>query len=100
MKATLAASALIGALWFTGTADANAWTREGTVTTRWGTSSFAAQGSCANGTCVRSVTRTNPYGATVTRQGRVTCGPNACWGRSRVTGPNGNTVYRRGAVYR
>jgi hypothetical protein len=31
-----------------------------------------ASGSCANGSCSRSVTRTGPYGNTYTRQGTVT----------------------------
>jgi len=100
MKPILTAVALVGALWFAAPSDANAWTREGTVTTGRGTSTFNASGYCANGTCVRRITRTGPFGGTYTRQGRITCAPGVCWGRSRITGPNGNTVYRRGVVYR
>jgi hypothetical protein len=70
MKKLIAMSTLAGALSIA--ADASAWTRSGTTTGPRGTSSVQASGSCANGSCSRTVTRTSPYGNTYTRQGTVT----------------------------
>ncbi len=73
MKKLILMSALAGALSVAAAADASAWTRSGTATgPRGGTSSFQASGSCANGSCSRTATRTGPAGNTYTRQGTVT----------------------------
>jgi hypothetical protein len=69
MKKLIAMSTLAGALSIA--ANASAWTRSGTSTGPRGTSSVQASGSCANGSCSRSVTRTGPAGNTYTRQGTV-----------------------------
>jgi hypothetical protein len=72
MKKLILTTAMIGALSVAAVADANAWTRSGTVTGPRGTSTIQGSGGCANGTCSRSVTRTGPYGNSVTRTGSVT----------------------------
>ena len=71
MKKLIAMSTLAGALSIAAAVDASAWTRSGTSTGPRGTSSVQASGSCANGTCSRSATRTGPAGNTYTRQGTV-----------------------------
>ncbi|WP_319529666.1 hypothetical protein [uncultured Cohaesibacter sp.] len=80
--------------------EANAWTRNGTVTGPRGTSSVQASGSCANGACSRQVTRTNPYGQTSTRSGSAACANGVCSGSSTTTGPYGGTVTRQGTISR
>ena len=72
MKKLFVMSALAGALTVAAVADASAWTRSGTATGPRGTSSFQASGSCANGSCSRSATRTGPAGNSYTRQSTVT----------------------------
>jgi hypothetical protein len=72
MKQLILTTAMIGALSVAAIADANAWTRSATVTGPRGTSTVQGSGSCANGSCSRSVTRTGPYGGSVTRTGTVT----------------------------
>jgi hypothetical protein len=72
MKKLFVMSALAGALTVAAVADASAWTRSGTATGPRGTSSFQASGSCANGSCSRTATRTGPAGNTYTRQSTVT----------------------------
>jgi len=73
MKKLILMSALAGALIVGAAADASAWTRSGTSTgPRGGTSNFQASGSCANGSCSRTATRTGPAGNTYTRQSTVT----------------------------
>ena len=93
----LSALALMFAL---SVSNANAWTRNATVSGPNGTATIHGSGSCANGTCSRSVTVTGPYGNTARRQGSVTCANGVCSGSRTTTGWNGNTVYRQGAVYR
>ena len=100
MTKLIALSALAAALSVGAAADANAWTRSGTVTGPRGTSSVQAQGSCAGGSCSRSVTRTGPNGNSVTRQGSASCAGGVCTGSSTTTGPAGNTIYRQGSVSR
>ena len=80
--------------------EANAWTRSGTVTGPRGTSSVQASGSCANGSCSRQITRTNPYGQTSTRSGSAVCANGVCSGSSTTTGPYGGTVTRQGTISR
>ena len=72
MKKLFVMSALAGALTVAAVADASAWTRSGTSTGPRGTSSFQATGSCANGSCSRTATRTGPAGNSYTRQSTVT----------------------------
>ena len=93
-------SALTAALIIGAAADANAWTRAGSVVGPRGMSSVQASANCANGTCSRSITRTGPYGNSVTRQATVSCGGGACTGSRQTTGPYGRTVYRQGTVTR
>ena len=100
MKRLIAMSTLAAALSVAAAADANAWTRSGTVTGPRGTSTIQGVGSCANGTCSRSVTATGPYGNSVTRQGSGSCANGVCSGSRQTTGPRGNTVYRQGSVSR
>ena len=72
MKKLIAMSTLAGALSIAAAADASAWTRSATSAGPRGTSSVQASGSCANGSCSRSVTRTGPAGNVYTRQGTIT----------------------------
>lgn len=71
MKKFFLTSLAIGALSVAAAADANAWTRSATFSGPRGTSSISATGSCANGSCTRSVTRTGPAGNTYTRTGTI-----------------------------
>ena len=71
MKKLVLLSALAGTLSIAAVADASAWTRSGTSTGPRGTSSVQASGSCANGSCSRSATRTGPAGNTYPRLGTV-----------------------------
>jgi uncharacterized low-complexity protein len=71
MKNLFLASALIGALSVAAAADANAWTRTVSATGPRGTSSAQITGSCANGSCTRSATRTGPAGNTYSRTGTI-----------------------------
>ena len=71
MKKLVLTSAVIGALSVAAIADANAWTRTGSVTGPRGTSSVSVTGSCANGTCTRQATRTGPAGNIFTRQSTI-----------------------------
>lgn len=93
-------SAVAAALSIGVAADANAWTRSGTATGWRGTSSVNASGSCANGSCSRQITRTGPYGNSVTRQGTASCANGTCSGTRTTTGPNGGTVTRQGSISR
>lgn len=71
MKKLFLTTAFIGALSIAAIADANAWTRSGSTTGPRGTASVSVTGSCANGTCSRSATRTGPAGNTYTRQSTI-----------------------------
>lgn len=93
-------SALAAVLSMAAAVDANAWTRNGSVTGWRGTATVDASGSCANGTCSRQITRTGPYGYNMSREGSVTCFDGTCTGNRTTTGPRGNTVTRQGSVSR
>lgn len=99
---TLIATASLAGLMAVGmVAEANAWTRSGTVTTARGTYTVQGGGACAYGSCSGARTVTGPYGNAVTRQGTVTrTAPGAAVYSGSVTGPNGGTVYRQGTVRR
>lgn len=95
---TLASGAAI--LTISAAADANAWTRNGSVTGWRGTGTVNAYGSCAGGSCSRSITRTGPYGYSMSRQGSGSCAGGVCSGTRTTTGPRGNSVTRQGTIYR
>ena len=80
--------------------DANAWTRDVHRYGWRGTSSAHASGSCSDGSCSRSVTRTGPYGNSVYRQGSVACANGSCSGSRTTTGPDGGSVTRTGTITR
>lgn len=71
MMKTIAAAVLGGAFALTAVAEANAWSRDRSVSGTNGTASMHASGGCSGGVCSRDVTRTGPNGNTVTRQGSV-----------------------------
>ena len=100
MKKLLTTFALAAAMGTVATADASAWTRNGSVTGWRGTATVYGSGSCANGTCSRQVTRTGPYGHSANRQGTVSCANGTCTGSRTTTGPRGYTVTRQGSVSR
>ena len=81
-------------------ADANAWIRSGSVSGWRGTGSVSASGSCAGGSCSRSITRTGPYGYSMSRQGSASCAGGMCSGTRTTTGPRGNSVTRQRTFYR
>jgi uncharacterized low-complexity protein len=72
MKKLILMSTLAGALSIVAAADASAWTRSASSSGPRGTSSLQASGSCSNGSCSRTATRTGPAGNTYTRQGSIT----------------------------
>lgn len=80
--------------------DAQAWTRNGAVYGPRGVSTVHAYGGCANGSCNRSVTRTGPYGGTMSRTGSASCSGGVCTGSRTTTGPRGNSVTRQSTVTR
>lgn len=100
MRSLTTLSALAAVLSFAVATDANAWSRSGSVTGPRGTATVQGSGSCAGGACSRSVTRTGPYGYSVSRQGTVSCANGVCTGSRATTGPRGNTIYRQGSVSR
>jgi hypothetical protein len=100
MTRGLTTLALAATVIFSIAADANAWTRSGTITGPRGTSTVNGSGSCANGACSGSVTRTGPNGYSVTRQGTASCSGGVCSGSSQITGPRGGTIYRQGSISR
>ena len=99
MNKLLATAAIVSAVSLFAV-EANAWTRSRAVVGPRGVSTFQGSGSCANGSCNRSVTRTGPYGGTMTRDGSVSYSGGSCTGTRTTTGPNGNTVTRQGTVTR
>ena len=100
MMKLLTLSAFAGVLSFAVAADANAWTRNGSVTGPRGTTTFNGSGSCADGACSRQITRTGPNGNSISRQGSVSCGNGTCTGERTTTGPYGNSIVRQGSVSR
>ena len=79
---------------------ANAWTREGSVTTERGTYSYSGSGGCSGRTCSRVGTVTGPDGYSVSRSGSVTRVTPHYYTYSRTTtGPYGGTVHRRGGAW-
>ena len=100
MHKLLSVSALAAVLTIAAAASANAWTRYGTIYGPRGVSTVQGSGSCAGGTCSRSVTRTGPYGYSYNRSGSVTCGGGTCSGSRTTTGPYGGTITRQGSVSR
>ncbi len=101
MKLALISGSLAALLCVATLTPANAWTRNGSVTTARGTYTGSASGSCAGGTCSRSASVTGPYGGTASRSGSVTrTGTNGYAYSRTTTGPNGNSVTRSGSVTR
>lgn len=98
----LSLSAIALALSVTAVADANAWSRNATVSGPYRSATVHGSGSCYNGVCTRQITRTGPNGYSATRSGSVYCDPNtgSCSGHSTVTGPYGGTINRQGTVSR
>ncbi|WP_245431097.1 hypothetical protein [Rhodoplanes roseus] len=100
MSKLIATAALAVVLIAGAAADAEAWTRSGTWSGPRGTASVHAAESCAGGTCSRQITRTGPYGGSVTRQGSASCSSGTCTGTRTTTGPYGGTVTRQRTISR
>jgi hypothetical protein len=99
MKLALISASLAALLSIAAATPANAWTRSGSVTTRRGTYTGSASGSCSGGTCSRTRTVTGPNGNSWSRTGSVSrTGPYRYSYSRTTTGPNGNTVTRSGWV--
>ncbi len=74
---------------------ARAWERSGSLTTPNGTWTGSRSASCADGSCSRSGSLSNPQGQSWTRQGQVTRQAPGQWSGSRsATGPNGQGYAR------
>jgi hypothetical protein len=90
MKKLLTMAALAGSLSVATMAEANAWTRSGTVTGPNGnTVTRSGSGGCAGGVCTGTRTTTGPRGNSVTRSGVATRG---------YVGPYRYRGYRYGGV--
>lgn len=100
MFKTISAGLITTCVALSAAGEANAWSRYGTVSGPHGTAKVQAQGSCAGGSCTRAITRTGPYGETVSRSGSVACSGGYCTGSRTTTGPRGNTVNRSGSFHR
>lgn len=102
MNSRLQVSVIAGVLALATIGEASAFERNGSVTGPRGTSSVHVQGGCSGSSCSRNVTRTGPYGGTVTRSGAVSCSPesSSCSGSRTTTGPYGGTVTRQGTISR
>jgi hypothetical protein len=99
MRIALAWPMLAAAVCTASAADAASWSRSGSVTTWRGTYHGSASGSCANGTCARSVSVTGPNGRSVSRTGTVSrVAPHRYDYSLTTTGPNGNSITRSGTV--
>jgi hypothetical protein len=97
MKFTVGTIALSALLIAGSVSDARAWSRSGSVTTRRGTYTGSASGSCSGGTCSRSASVTGPNGHTVSRTGSISrTGPDRYAYSRTTTGPNGRSVTRSG----
>ncbi len=100
MKKLLAITTIVGAVALGAAPDADAWTRNSTVTGPRGTTTIQGSGSCANHSCSRNVIRTGPTGNVTTRQGSAGCAGGSCTGTRTTTFPNGNSVTRLTTVSR
>ncbi|MCA0255858.1 MAG: hypothetical protein LCH47_04555 [Proteobacteria bacterium] len=101
MTKTLTFAFVAGVFALVSVANANAFTRNGSVTgPAGGTGSVSASGGCSGGTCSRTVKRTGPYGGSVSRSGSASCNSGTCTGTRTTTGPNGGSVVRNGSISR
>ncbi|MGH6939256.1 hypothetical protein [Hypericibacter sp.] len=100
MRKLLAITAIAGAVTLGAAADADAWTRNSTVTGPRGTTTIQGSGSCANHSCSRNVVRTGPTGNVTTLQGSASCAGGSCAGTRTTSFPNGGTVTRQSTVSR
>lgn len=99
MKSVSLAALAAAAFVFAGAADANAFTRQGTVSSPRGTGSYSASADCANGTCSRAVSRTGAGGRSMSNSGSVTkTGQGQYSYHGSTTGPSGQTRTRSGSV--
>ena len=87
MKKLLAISAIAGAMFAAGVADANAGSRSGSISGPRGTTTFSGSRSCAGGVCSSQGSVTGPYGGTISHQGSSTCSGGTCSSSGVVTGP-------------
>jgi hypothetical protein len=100
MTKTLTAGLLAGTFALLSVGQANAWTRDGSISGPRGTASVHANGGCTGGSCSRSINRTGPDGYSMSRSGSVSCDGGYCNGSRTTTGPRGNTVTRSGSFHR
>lgn len=98
MKKLLALTALAAMSTSMIAADANAWTRNRTISGPNGSATFSGSAGCASGTCTRQTTRTGPNGDTASRQRSVTCANGTCTGSVQGSGPYRGTYDRSGTV--
>lgn len=79
--------------------DAQARSRETTVTTPRGTSTRQTNADCANGSCTRNRQVTGPNGNTATKSGTISkTGDGSASFNSTTTGPQGGSIQRSGTV--
>ncbi|MGJ4889065.1 hypothetical protein ACQR0Z_31565 [Bradyrhizobium sp. HKCCYLS3077] len=90
MKTTLGTLLLVAALSAAAAADANAWTRSGSITGPRGTTNFGSSGSCAGGACGWQGGGTGPAGRSWSRSGSASCSGGSCTVQGQGSGPRGN----------
>ncbi|MBN9670854.1 hypothetical protein [Roseibium aggregatum] len=100
MKRILSTSILAATLSLALAADASAWTRNTTRSGPAGTATFSATGSCANGVCNRSATRTTPYGNQIQTQNSTVCANGTCTRSSTSSGSYGGSINRQTTISR
>lgn len=99
MMKAISAAVLAGTFVLVAATEANAWSRERSVSGSNGTASMQASGGCSGGTCSRNVSHTGPNGKSYSRSRTLTCQQGgSCSGSAVTTGSNGNTVTRQGSV--
>lgn len=100
MFKTISAGAFAALLALAAGSPAQAFSRQGSVSGPRGTATLHAEGGCSAGTCTRSITRTGPDGATLSRSGTASCADGHCTGSRTTTGPRGHSVTRSGTFQR
>lgn len=100
MNKLMTTTLLAATLSLAAAADANAWTRSGSVTGPRGTTNFGSSGSCSGGACSWQGGGTGPAGRSWSRSGSGSCSGGTCSWQGQGTGPRGNSYSYSGSVSR
>jgi hypothetical protein len=93
--------AIAAAVMILGASSAEAgWKRNKLVTgPNGGTIATVGTGSCANGSCSSTQSKTGPLGNTAVRSGTTSCdGQGNCTSGATLTGPAGKQIKRKGTL--